>query len=128
MILYSTVVTLICVFLWLRLRKIRKVLTIDMVRVYRNLEDIVQLAVKDYDNGELSPIQYRFIVLICKSFVISPGSYSKIMDKSVNNFWRTYKLTPDFIIEPEYVYNLLKEYSLYVSRRKTSRNVTGESV
>lgn len=39
-------------------------------------------------------------------------AYTIKMNKLDSNFWKEYKLTPDFVIPPSFVYELYKTYLL----------------
>ena len=111
------ITSFIAVYLAFKLYKKRK--SIDETKVSNNRSKLMNLAYKDWSHGRINKDLYRMF-----GFVFHPDfrniwdyvpperqEYTRQMYKLDSNFWKSYKITPDFAIPAEMVYELYKAYA-----------------
>lgn len=93
---------------------------INMEQVHKNRYDMLDVVRDAYENGKIDRASRHYFAHVCHPDFRNPFDYvpptrfsyeSKIRDLD-KNFWREYKLTPDFRINVRYVYEAYREYLL----------------
>lgn len=110
------ILSVFVVYLLFRLYKNRD--NSDTSIVLSNRLELSNLANNDWKQGKISKELFRIL-----SFVFHPDfkntwdyvpperqAYTQQMYQLDTNFWRSYKLTPDFVIPAKMVYELYKEF------------------
>lgn len=110
------ILSVFVVYLLFRLYKKRD--NNDTSIVLSNRLELRNLANNDWKQGKISKELFRIL-----SFVFHPDFkntwdyvpperqvYTRQMHQLDSNFWRLYKLTPDFVIPAKMVYELYKEF------------------
>ena len=105
--------------IYLAFRLYTKGESLDETKVLNNRLELMNLAYKDLSHGRINKDLYRMF-----GFVFHPDfrniwdyvpperqEYTKQMYILDSNFWKSYKITPDFAIPAEMVYELYKAYA-----------------
>lgn len=114
----TIVVIVLSIFSCYLLFRLNKRQVIDNSKVLSNRIELTNLAIDDWEHGKIDRELYRTL-----SYIFHPNfkniwdyvpperqSYTIQMHKLDSDFWELYKLTPDFAIPANIVYELYKDY------------------
>lgn len=110
------ILSVISTFLLFRLYAKREKL--DYSKIWSNRIELHNLACNDWKQRKINKELFRTLSFLFHPDFRNPWDYvpserreyTSQMYKLDSNFWKSYKLTPDFVIPANIVYELYKEY------------------
>lgn len=115
-----TIIFLAILIILLLIRLYQKRIIIDEGIVLKNRHEMQILANQDWENGVIPQNQYRLLSTFFHPGFKNIWDYKPIETTKLRSemytldskFWSFYKVSPDFSIPPEVIYNLFKQYLL----------------